>query len=242
MRRFLIALLLVLLPGLAVGQDLIKYYPSSTANAEWRPSSPILWDEFLTGSTSSNTVGQLGWYISCTGANSQISVANHPGVHRCTTGVGSAAAGILQNGNIGNIAAELAYYKSIVRIGTGANVPTKRVGYFSALSSPPTHGVYFECLHTDTNWFSVTRENGTESRKDTGIAYNATAWPVFEISHPSSTLWRFSINGALVASHTTGENIPLETREFFFGYVVTDRGTAVTVDIDYLLVQLAVPR
>jgi hypothetical protein len=223
------------------GGGTIGYTPGPVV--DWNPAAPVFWDDFLTGGTTTGIVGQLGWYVSTTGTASQPTApANHPGIHRITTGTGSAVAAMLHQANAGQLVSEFGYLKVIISFGTGANVPIKRAGLFFSASNPPQHGVYFECLAADTNWFSVTRENASQTRKDTGIAYNASAYPVFEIAHPSSTLWQFSVNGAVVASHTTGENLPLESRAMFIGYTVVDQGTAVTVDFDYCMFQLKVAR
>jgi hypothetical protein len=184
----------------------------------WDASAPILWDEFATGFTNQGTMGQLNWFSSCSGSGGFIwGVANHPGILRCTTGATSADAYLIQQAAGGPLVAEEFYYKAIMRISSAVNEAKKRVGWFYSAGDPPAHGAYFECLNTDTNWFSVTRETAVQTRKDTGVAFNGAAWPVFEIWHPSPTIWDFYLNGIKVTSHTTGENLPNETRSFVAG-------------------------
>ena len=88
--RWLALALLLALPGVAGAQINFEQRAADPFSPAWI-ATPVVWDEFLSGSTTTGAIGQLGWYASGNWTGSLLTgEAGHPGIHR-----GSVAAGPL---------------------------------------------------------------------------------------------------------------------------------------------------
>lgn len=90
-------------------------------------------------------------------------------------------------------------------IQTDANT-THRMGLGTTIADPPNTGIYLECLGADTNWQLVTRNGGTQTRTDTGVARAAgkTSW-VITVTTTSVSAYQV---GTAAAKATSTTNIP----------------------------------
>lgn len=174
---------------------------------------PAYTDHFAFGSAEAGEVGELGWCFSGGTVAYANPSANRPGIMtRASSAVpgdvaslyplDAPASGMLVKSDL----QELAW--SFLQPGVAA---TYRVGICNdAAANPPSDGFYLEHLPADTNWFSVRRRAGAETRTDTGIPF-ANAWIDYRLRRVSTDNWEIFINdGAFQVIHTIG-NIPLET-------------------------------
>ncbi len=166
-----------------------------------------LQDDFITGSTTSGTVGALGWGTGGT-ITSMTSTAANPGQIQLDT---SAVSGTISRLNgFGSFPVWMANAIDltwILKVGTNDANTTIRAGLTNNWAgNPATDGIYFEKADADTNWFAVTRASSTETpRSDTGVAVGTSAFVAFRIVRSTSSA-TFYINGARVATKTT--NLP----------------------------------
>jgi hypothetical protein len=214
------------------------------SSSESNPLAPVLWDEFMTGAASTGVVGSLGWTPSGTTCALNGSLADHPGIARCTNAA-SATGGLISNTQGDNLMiSNLESLAYLVYFETGANVPTARIGIFTSAvgTSPPNStSVYFEHVSGDTNWFAVTRDAGGATRTDTGVAFAAAAWIRLGIAHPASGRFDFYVNGNLTNSRTAG-NIPIEAAGVYTYIQFQTTGTAAAFWVDYFWMRMAVSR
>jgi hypothetical protein len=239
--KVLVVALLCLLPSV-VGAQSINYYPAAGGSDASSLTSPMVWDDFISGHTNTGTVGQLGWGPSNATAT-LTGAANRPGI--VTTTLAATTTGALiasSNYNIPLSTVSDAVF--IAAFPTAANVPDCRVGLFSTSGAavPNDDAVYFERLAADTNWFAVTR-NGADpnfTRIDTGVAFSAGTYISFEINHPAANVWQFLINGASVA--TAAATLPAETTLSIPMFGLTTNGTAAAISVDYFKMSLTTTR
>ncbi len=202
-------------------------------------------DDFVGGSTTSGSVGKLGWYTGNGSSNYRVSEANHPGIFRRDTSSSAgtiahlnlvSATGSGQNNGFLGGTRDMTF---VVRLNTNDTDTAARVGDFqTANNDPPSSGDYFEKLYADTNWFYVTR-NGTVqtgSRTDTGIAVS-TGWITFRINRASDASIDFYINGTLIGSQTA--NIPTSMALNPGLQIVNQSAASKTIDIDYAKIIVA---
>jgi len=79
-----------------------------------------------------------------------------------------------------------------------------------------TEGAYFRWHSTTSgNWFAVTMNGGTKTETDTGIAVTTGNIIKLKIVYEDATRVIFSINGSIVATHTT--NLPATDLGFIIG-------------------------
>jgi hypothetical protein len=67
----------------------------------------------------------------------------------------------------------------------------------------PGNGAYFGYLGSGGNWFAVTRNGGSETVCDTGVAPVVGTWARMEIRRNGSGYYEFYINGTLACTNTT---------------------------------------
>ena len=114
-----------------------------------------LQDDFLTGGTTTGTIGVLGWAFTNGTAANVASTQNNPGIlRRSTSGAINQAAWLglnlgpteqLHSGNDHSIAC-------VVAAETFDNQTTIRLGMANTMNTAsPTFGIYFEKLAADTN-------------------------------------------------------------------------------------------
>lgn len=198
-------------------------------------SSFTIRDDFLNGSTTSQTIGEQRWYLSGVGvtAAQQAAEQHHPGIYRIDTGstINTVGSFRLGGGNTHVIDADN-YFDMlwIVRPGQIDANTQIRIGLSSdSVGDAPSNGVYLERLGTDTNWFGVGRSGGSQSRADTGVAA-AAGWHALRARRVSSTVVAFSVDGA--AEVLVSSNVPTSSLCVMF-QLKTLTGAAKTMDVDF---------
>lgn len=101
-------------------------------------------------------------------------------------------------------------------------------------SDPPVDGVYFELLSTDTNFFAVTRDNNTQTRTDTGVAWVANTWYTLTITKDANNNPKFTINTTDITNTT---NIPTEFLNLGIS-VLRSVTNNTTYDLDFFSVKI----
>lgn len=179
------------------------------------PTDPLvhsdIFDDFVSGSLTSLGIGALGWNLrtSAGSADSHPAEVDHPGVIEIRTSTSGDVTALCLNGPTADIDGtfmfgDVALTLFVVAALDSVNV-TYRLGLFSdADGNPPSNGVYFEHLNTDTNWFAVCRQGGTQTRVDTNLALSSE-WLVMKLVRSGSSM-KFYLDGALVATIDT--NLP----------------------------------
>ncbi len=144
-------------------------------------------------------------------------LANNPGwVYLRTTGTTDGDYAILYSNRLRY---PHALNRGLKRFGAGVRDPSVaaavtnhelRVGMSTSVSGPPSNGIYFEKLTGDSNWFAVTRLDGSNAqRTNTGVVVTINAFHDFEVDTTDNASIKFYINNVLEATHTnniyTGE-------------------------------------
>jgi hypothetical protein len=195
-------------------------------------TSIFLQDEFLGGSTASNSIGSLGWNAANGATTNLAGEANRFGIIRRDTSavintiatlfINSASAAAMNPANNHS-------FLAAIRLNTNDANTTIRIGGLNSTAiSPPADGIYFEKLDADTNWFCVTRAGGVQTRTDSSIAVN-TSFNTFEYIRNSSGV-TYKINNANVCTNTT--NITATYLNLGF-HITNSAAAAKTADIDY---------
>lgn len=190
-------------------------------------------DEFMTGSSTSGTIGSLGWAFGAGTVSYVNNEAANPGVMRRLTGVGFpvTAFTFLNLTNQVIVAPTLSTDALFVVRPSHTNTDIQyRIGVAFLLNANPTNGFYFEKLFADTNIFCVTINASVATRTDSGIAASAN-FSTFQVSKSSSGV-QFRINNSLVCSHTT--NIPTSQLLTIGHQVSNQNATDVGIDTDYI--------
>ena len=193
-------------------------------------NSIFLQDDFIGGTNTTGNIGQLGWSISAGTMALTASSTDHFGVYRMdTTAVINTLARVfmtLPTFTPMNVPHNEIY---VIRLNQVDANTTARFGDSDGFgANPPTNGIYFERLTTDTNWFGVTRSGGTQTRVDTGVAAD-TNFHTFQFNVSSANV-DFLVDNTLTGSSTT--NIP--TVGALMGFFLTNTAAASkTMDIDY---------
>lgn len=208
---------------------------------EYAPRGPtVLWieDDFVSGTTTSGTVGALGWsYTNGTLAVQSGGVSAHPGVVNRVTG-GTAATNAtmtLRSGTIGATQTAESFDATwVLRLASNDTDTAVRIGLTEAgtIANPPTNGMYIEKLYADTAWFAVCRAAGTETRTATGITIASTPWPRIRIRRVGASTIGFSIDGGTEITITT--NIPASGIVLNpFVQIVNQTAVSKSIEIDY---------
>lgn len=195
-------------------------------------------DDFSVGAASTADIGELGWNIGGSGSVAYVATAeaSHPGILTRTASAGAASTVALHL-KAATTAPNFIFSETfdsyiILRPNSTADI-TLRIGHFGAgttsTDNPPTDGIYFERLSTDTNWFGITRASSAETRTDTSVA-GTTSFKKFRIRRTDASTIGFSIDGGTEVTSTT--NIPTGNA----GIVLQVRQTTATAksyDVDY---------
>src|SRR5262249_49768319 len=123
----------------------------------------------------------------------------------------------------------------INRIHTSILDITCRFGIFwigeTTTANPPTKGIYFERLSTDTNWFGVCRASNVQTRVDMGVAGDLV-FHRFRIRRIDASTIGFTIDGGTELTCTT--NVMNTTEATFPIYeVIATTATAKDMDSDF---------
>lgn len=193
-----------------------------------------LQEEFSTGSNANGSVGALGWAFSGGTITMQTSEAGRPGIIRRDTGATintNATLSARFTAGAGSFHANDTFdVVWIVRVNTvDANTQVRAGAGNDITANPPNDGVYFEKLAADTNWFSVTRSGGTQTRTDMGVAVT-TGWVRLRVRRSSGSAIAFSIDGGAETTHTT--NIP-GTAQMPGAQIFNTAAASKTIDYDY---------
>lgn len=136
-------------------------------------SSIFLQEEFLGGSTASNSIGALGWSAANGTVGNLAGETNRYGIIRRDTSAVLGTVATLAINSGAAAATDPTVNHSIMfasRLNTNDANTTVRIGALNSPSiSPPANGIFFEKLDADTNWFCVTRSGGVQTRTDSGI-------------------------------------------------------------------------
>lgn len=171
-------------------------------------------DEFLVSSNETGEVGQLNWSFTNGTLTTPNAVANRPGIIQRTSGAtANQVASLYAGAAVANTRVLMSDWTEMwwifQQIANNAD-HIQRYGLFAdASANPSTDFIGLERLAADTNWFSVTRTGGVQTRKDTGQAYN-TNWRKLLVKKNGTSL-EFYLDGVLVTTHTNAENIPAGT-------------------------------
>lgn len=203
--------------------------------------APILFDEFLFGSTESGEMGELGWGFTNGTWTVTNAVANHPGIAQrtSTAAIGEVASAFIGGGGVtvpllGSQIDEQSWVILLVTASTDADY---RFGFFSDVDqNPPAHGAYFEKLAADTNWFGVNRLSAAQTRADLGVAAAAATWFKLKIRRVNATTLAYSINGAAEIQIAT--NSPEGVSLAFGFHVIPTAAAARSVNVDAFAMRL----
>lgn len=197
----------------------------------------VLEDHFLAASTETGEVGSLGWSFTNGSVAANNAAAGALGTVRRTSGttanqVASLYLGAAANATRHRMDQWLSLFWRVAAVATNAD-HIVRVGLADDLgANPPANGVYLERLAADANWFSVTRVGGVQTRKDTGVAFDAN-WRKWEI-RKSGTDVLFLADGAVRTTHSAAENPPGAAVGLAPGVsLVPTTTTARSLDIDH---------
>lgn len=201
-------------------------------------SSIIFQDDFLSGNTTSGAIGSLGWGFTNGSVTILASETNRPGImRRSTSAVSGTVTATRLNINtstmfVGNLNHDLMW---MARLNTNDANTTVRLGVGNPAFgvAPPDHGIYFEKLDGDTNWFCITRSSAVETRTDSGIAVN-TSFNTFAYFNMNGSV-AFQLNNATVCTHTT--NIPTVVI-MPWTHIINSAAADKTLDHDYFQLRL----
>lgn len=226
-----------LLIGLLIGSLAIESLASELGtqkNTLYPPqSSVIVQEEFISGGTTSGTVGTLGFGVVASAVTGQPGIANRPGIMRIDTGAvsGTVARLVLYPASASAISPSVPQEVLwITRLNNNDANTTVRIGSFAGVgANPPDDGIYIEKLDADTNWFCITRIATVQTRTDSSVAVTTNFTKLFY--RRNSTGVTFSIDGVDVCgTHTT--NIPTVQTDPAV-QIVNSAAAAKTLDMDY---------
>lgn len=189
----------------------------------------FVYDEFISGDTTSGEVGALGW-TTAGGATSNIAAeSGRPGILRRDT---SATSGTVSRTVIATaLPADTFDLLLIFRLNTNDANTALRLGLADNgfATDPPANGIYLEKDDADTNWFFVTRASSVQTRTDSGVA-TGTGWVRLRIRRKDASTISFSLDGGAETDHTA--NIP--TAALNAGWQIVNSAAAnKTMDADY---------
>jgi hypothetical protein len=168
-----------------------------------------VWDDFMSGSTTTLNIGQMGWAL-VTGSGGTCALiaseANHPGMIRLSTSAtsgGNVLIILYGSATLGPILpADYFDMQLICRINTNDTNAQFRFGMMNnPTSDPGADGIYFEKLYADTSWYGVTRSGASQTRT-AALAATSTAWVTLRLRRVNSTTVGFSINGGTEVTAT----------------------------------------
>lgn len=206
------------------------------------PLSPvILVDDFITQSLETGETGNLAWSFTNGTIVAQNNEAAHPGVIlRRSAAVANTTSSFYLGASTITTAFNFSEFDETTWIFRQTAVEADsalQFGIFAAVGvTAPAHGLYLEKLATDTNWFFVARNNGVQTRVDSGVA-KSTSWIKAKMRRISATSAGFSINGG--AEVVINTNAPDATDTMMPGNQITPTGTTVRdILIDFFSMKL----
>lgn len=240
MRRLhaLTCLFLLLMVGPVLAQNIDSGSGGGGTSLYDYRTSVQLQEDFLGGSTTSGAIGRHGFGSGGGSTTFLASEANRPGIVRRDTSAASGTVASLSLYPASSSALDPAWPTDelwIVRPNTNDANTTVRVGSLSSFgSSPPSHGIYFEKLDADTNWFCVTRAGGVQTRVDSGVAVG-TGWVTLRRQRTAAGV-TFMIGTAAVGGLFT-TTIPTAFLNPTV-QIVNSAAASKTIDIDYFQINI----
>lgn len=198
-------------------------------------------DDFVSGGTTSGTVGQLGWFFGGAGTTVayQPGEANEAGIARRNTTATSGIVSYIIPQGIQDVfpagSMDVFWKMRLTQVDANTSV---RLGAGYIVNATITNGQYFERLDADTNLFCVTRAGGVQTRTDSGVAAD-TSSHTFYVSRIASSIVKFYLDGVLVCSHTT--HIPSQALTPF-AHIVNSTTADKTMDLMYFKLRYPVSR
>lgn len=199
-------------------------------------------DDFISGTTASGSVGDLGWSFDVGSGGSIVlpdSERNNQGIIRIRSGTTISNTTGLRLIGTTNLYSEASFdilflirpiaidADTTIRVGVSTNPATV----------PPTSGIYFEKLPADTNWFCIARTGGVETRVDSNVVITTSFIAVRIVR--SQTDVKYYINDVLVATITT--NIPSVATTPTIN-ITTAAAADKNIDVDYFQLEISVTR
>ena len=194
-----------------------------------------LFDDFVSGNTTTGQIGALGWMFSGGGLGVLAAVAGRPGVLRRDTSAttntyayahlrgGGVTIGIL----LGTDMFDVTWAFRLTQ--TDANTQV-RVGLSADPSlSPAAAGLYLEKLFADTSWFAVSRNASVETRT-ASVATAAGAWVKVRLRRIDAATVGITVDSNPEITFTT--NAPTVGLQPFFS-IANNVATLKSMDVDY---------
>jgi len=196
----------------------------------------IIVEEFVSGLTTSEYIGELGWLMAAGTVAGQAPSEGKIGILRLSSPATANSRGVLQlspgtagvmiiPGQTGDI-----HIKMVVKNAqAAATASTRRIGLLNTnAAGEASDAIMFRASGTG-NWTAVTRAGGTETATDCGVAQDTT-FKTFEILiNPAFNQVTFIIDGVTCATHTTNITTAALSPTF---KVDTTAATAYGIDID----------
>lgn len=197
-------------------------------------------EEFLGGSLTSTTMGELGWTYANGSATAVTSEANHIGIINRSTGASSGTTAYTSLGGVTQGLLPMGTSKLwwIFRLNSNDANTSVRCGMLDGLSVSPGAGQYLEKQDADTNWFAVVEHGNVQTRIDMGVAID-TSWHTLLIDRIGNTAVNFYLDGILRATHTTGITT---TACYINCQIINSAAAAKTIDLDYAEFRMPVTR
>ena len=230
------------LNGTVNGIGLVATPGGSTDIATTSANQYILADDFTYG-----TVGTATGFWTVNGANvSQAGAVavNRPGVLQFTTSTSATGTAFIHNGTsqyvFGGGAVSLEWSARLTTAPPdGVQTYTMWMGFHDNTSAnTATDGAYFLLSSSPVNWQTVTSKAGTRTTKTSTVAPVNGTWVKFRIDiNAACTSIAFYMDGTLVATHTSAENLPDTTSNncgIMFDILKSLGTTASVFQVDYV--------
>jgi hypothetical protein len=199
--------------------------------------SVVLFDDFISQSGVSGSIGALGWTTSGGGIGPGTpSQGVTIGQIRLSSTAVSGAITFMTLGSSGTVKVlslgDLDEVFFRVKAFSGTADFTTRFGLMDALNiAQPAAGVYFEKLDADATWFAVARDAGTQTRTTTGVSATDGLFHTFLIRQ-SAGVMTFQVDRS-AAAVTINTNVSVAATNFAIGYTVVPAVAAArSIDLD----------
>lgn len=184
-------------------------------------------------------IGDLGWIVlerNEIDLESLLSISDssHPGVIQVfnnNPGDNYLALLPLPSVNTVDLLQYVVYFDATALANEGCVVGLMDLSSFAVDGS--AEGAYFKHENGDTNWQCVTTYLGSTTQYDSGVAFTAATWYLFEIKRTATDAFEFYINLSLVGTHQA-DKAPAQP---VFG--MSNQGTDFSIYMDYFAMQLA---
>jgi hypothetical protein len=216
------------------GSTTSRLYLSDPATMAYR------YDEFLGGTSTSGSIGDLGWSASNGTASQVAGESGRPGLFRLSSSASiNTIARLFLNVQAQYLPANTFDMVFVLRLNNNDTDTAISIGLTDTVGATgaPTNGIIFRKAYADTNWQTVTRAASVETGSNfSHQLVDATNGPIstnfarFRLRRIDGSTIGFSINGGTEKQHTA--NIPTAA---LYPWVVINNQTAVakTFDIDY---------